>query len=227
MKICIFSDIHGNYPAFCRMLEAEGDASYFLFAGDIFGYFYGQEKIMGQMIRMRNLFAVKGNHDYQFLCCAQQKQELADQYGSSYYTTLPGPQAAYLDSLPEYLEFELAGKRFGMFHGGMEDPLNQRIYPDSSINADLAADKYDYLVVGHTHYRFLRKENGMTIINPGSLGQPRDGLGFGYCVLNPCDDTCEFKNVYVNIEDLLSEVKRKDPHRKVCNYLCEKYGGNP
>ena len=224
MRICIFSDIHGNFQAFEKMLEAERDTTHFLFAGDIFGYFYEQAEIIDRMTCQKNLFAVKGNHDVNYLQDGRNNRELADRYGSSYNTILSGSQRNYLENLPEYLELELGGKRFGIFHGGYEDHLNQRIYPDSNMETAPIAGKYDYLILGHTHYRFIRKEKDLVIINPGSLGQPRDGKGFSYCVLNTENSFCEFKTVSINMKSLLDQVSQKDADRKVCDYLYKKYG---
>lgn len=225
MRICIFSDIHGNIDALNRMLEADADADYFIFAGDIFGYFYEQKQIIDWLQNKRNLLAVRGNHDNNFLDSEQEKQELIDRYGSSYCTVLTKEQSAYIKGLPPCLEVELEGKHFGIFHGGFADYLNQRIYPDSDLNMEAIKGKYDYLILGHTHYRFLRIEENTMIINPGSLGQPRDGKGFSYCILHTDDNYCEFKTVNINTKSLLAEVREKDSNRSVCKYLHDKYGG--
>lgn len=226
MKICIFSDVHGNMEALERMLEMDGDADYFIFAGDIVGYFYEQTQIIECFQKIKNLFAVKGNHEYNFLSKKQNRQELVEQYGSSYGVKLSKEQIEYIEGLPEWMEIKLDGKWFGIFHGGIEDYLNQRVYPDSKIDIGLYHEKYDYLILGHTHYRLLRKEKNTLIINPGSLGQPRDGKGFSYCILDTDNDRCEYKNVKIDIQKLLNEVKKYDSDREVCRYLHEKYGGN-
>ena len=70
--------------------------------------------------------------------------------------------------------------------------------------------EYDYLILAHTHYRFLQKVGKTTVINPGSLGQPRDKNGFSYCVLDTKTGSCTFKNVNPNISELLEEVQKKD-----------------
>lgn len=225
MKICIFSDVHGNLEALEKMFEAEGDAECFIFAGDIVGYFYEQKRIIECFQRTKNLLAVKGNHDYNFLDKEQDKKELVEQYGSSYSVKLSKEQMEYIRKMPEWMEIEIAGKRFGIFHGGIEDYMNQRVYPDSKIDIDLYQQKYDYIILGHTHYRLFRKEKDTLVINPGSLGQPRDGDGFSYCILNTDNDSCEYKNVKVDIQKLLQEVDKYDSGREVCRYLHEKYGG--
>ena len=223
MKACIFSDVHGNFEAFRRMLSAEKDVTCFIFSGDIFGYFYGQPQIIDEMMS-RNIFAVKGNHDVNYLNGANRNEELIDKYGSSYCTVLSERQMNYLSALPEYLEIEIFGKRFGVVHGGLEDHLNQRIYPDSTIQPQFTESKFDCLILGHTHYRFARREGNTLMMNPGSLGQPRDGLGFSYCVLNLDNMSYEFKTIDLDIEILLEEVRTRDFNRHVYHYLAKKYG---
>jgi diadenosine tetraphosphatase ApaH/serine/threonine PP2A family protein phosphatase len=61
------------------------------------------------------------------------------------------------------------------------------------------------------------------ILNPGSLGQPRDGKGFCYCILDLEDFSYCFKKVKVDVDELLSQVKEKDGDKSVCTYLMNKY----
>ena len=223
MRICIFADLHGNAESLNRMLEVEyGVVDRFIFAGDIFGYFYGQSEIIDRFMSFPDLIATKGNHEKYYLT-EDTKESLINKYGSSYESSLSEVQRKYVEVLPEYAETFIDGKLIGIFHGGPEDYLEQRIYPDSSFVTEYYGKKYDYLIVAHTHYRLLRKLNSVTVINPGSLGQPRDGKGFSYCLLDTEKDTYEFKTVEVNIGSLLSQVKDRDADKYVCEYLVKKY----
>lgn len=225
MKICIFSDIHGNNIAFDKMYNAERfNVDLFIFAGDIFGYFYDQQEIVERFMKEDRMLAIKGNHDRDYLLYKNnedRKKHLVNKYGSSYNITLSKMQEKYIYTLPEYMEKELDGKKIGIFHGWVDGHLDQRIYPDTQINLNV---EYDYIILGHTHYRYIiRKENTM-IINPGSLGQPRDNNGFSYCILNTDNGTCSFKTVEINVDSLISEVKKKDSENYVYHYLKNKYG---
>lgn len=225
MRICVFSDVHGNYEAFQKMLSAESEnAELFIFAGDVFGYFYNQKEILRDMMKMPALLAVKGNHDEYYLSQTDKKQ-LIDKYGSSYTSVLLAEQVDFLKSLPDFMETTIGGKRIGIFHGGPDDCLEQRIYPDSEAGLEVWQEKYDIVILGHTHYRLEKKAGNTLIINPGSLGQPRDGEGFSYCVLDLDNTSCCFKTVNVNVDELLSQVKKYDEGRTVHSYLVKKYGG--
>ncbi len=223
MKICIFSDIHGNLEALKKMLAYEIEtAEVVIFAGDIFGYFYEQIEIIQNLICIPKLLAVRGNHDDNYLT-NKDRDSIINRYGSSYDLFLSPRQKAFLTSMPSFLETTIAGKKFGIFHGGPNEHMTQRIYPDTEICLETMQNKYDYIVLGHTHHRFIKKVGNAWIINPGSLGQPRDGRGFGYCILDIDNNSCQFKTVDVNVEKLLLQVQKRDADRLVFEYLTKKY----
>lgn len=225
MKICIFADIHGNVDALNQMLECEMDAAeIFIFAGDIFGYFYGQQDIIDRFMSMENLIAIRGNHEKYYLS-ENRIEHLIDKYGSSYKVTLTREQQEYVEKLPNKIELQIEGKKFGIFHGGPLDFCEQRLYPDSEkeIAQIVKEYKYDYLILGHTHYQLIHKSNNTIVINPGSLGQPRDGKGFSYCVLDTITDNVSYKTVDIKIADLLMLAKKNDPDAYVYKYLMKKY----
>lgn len=223
MKICIFADIHGNIDAFNKMLETEFDkVERFIFAGDIFGYFYGQIEIIKQFMSIEKLIAIKGNHEEYYLF-GRKGKSLIDKYGSSYALTLSEMQKNYISGLASRAELSICGKRIGIFHGGPKDFLEQRIYPNSVLENECENLKYDHIICAHTHYRLLYKNKGVTIINPGSLGQPRDGKGFSYCIWDTEKDAFEFKTVKVDVAFLLNQVNSVDSDKYVWKYLSKKY----
>lgn len=224
MRLCLFSDIHGNIDAMEKMLDAElYETDLFLFIGDIFGYFYDQKKVIDILMSLKNLIAVKGNHEKNYLD-GFMREEMIDKFGNSYNTALSDIQRDYLRQLPEYLEILIDNKRFGIFHGGPKDHLEQRIYPNTEIKDRASYEQYEFLILGHTHYRLQKKSGGTTIINPGSLGQPRDGKGFSYCVLDTKSGASVFKSVNIAVHDLLSQVRRIDAGKTVCSYLEKNIG---
>lgn len=228
MKICIFSDIHGNHTAFKKMLENEKcKVDLFIFLGDIWGYFYEQEEIISEFRNMTDLYAVRGNHEQYYLKCQKDKMYkdiLIHRYGSSYGIEISKDERQYLSMLPDHIETRIDGKLFGIFHGGIEDHLEQRIYPDSVLDVNIYGNKYDFFVVGHTHYRFTKKVGDTLIVNPGSLGQPRDGKGFGYCILDTNDHQISFKNVDIDLNGLLKDIDKKERRSENYKYLLNKYG---
>lgn len=225
MRICFFSDIHGNYEALMKMLDYEVEvAELFVFVGDIFGYFYEQREIIDTFMSMSNLVSIKGNHEKLYLLHSE-IDKLTDKYGSSYKISLTDKQKQYIEELPDYVELDIDGKKLGVFHGGPFDYLEQRVYPNSleDINHILDECQYDYIILGHTHYQLLCESNRTVVINPGSLGQPRDGKGFSYCLLDTETGVCKHKNVELNISKLIESVEKRDSDKYVFEYLKNKY----
>lgn len=249
MKICVFSDVHGNSIAWQNMYRKEkGNVDKFFFLGDIYGYFYDQAAIIKDFIEDENIIAIKGNHDEYYikhflnLTGAELKEvdevvdyaediwsELVNKYGCSYRQKLDKQYKKYLMKLPESKTLEIDGKRIGLFHGGPGDYLEQRIYPDTEITSDTVIDVYealDYVFLGHTHYRMDRMKDKCRVVNPGSLGQPRDNNGFSYCIFDTVEDTIEYRTVEVDIDMLITEASILDGETDMYKYLIRKYRGN-
>lgn len=232
MKICVFSDLHGNYEALDKMLEAQKDADRFYFLGDVFGYFLEQKKIIDRMLSTNNLIAVRGNHDAYYLRSLaddQFKESMVEKYGSSYkHMDEDGRIADFIEEMSECLKENIDGINLSFYHGGPVDYLEQRIYPDTNLTSEKHYDE-DFVFVGHTHYRMNKEfqnegEKGK-IINPGSLGQPRDGHGFSYCVLDTVTRRIEFKSVELDIDSLLKSVYDAEGESNNYKYLYKKYKG--
>lgn len=224
MRICLFSDVHGNFDALSAMFEAEDKKTdLYIFVGDIFGYFYDQVRVIDLLRAKDNLIAVRGNHDDNFLKYPMD-EVFIERYGSSYCARLSDPQQAFLASLPVTAQAVVCGKKIRIMHGGPEDALMQRVFPDTILDVRLLREDDDVLILGHTHYRMEVTIGHTKVINPGSLGQPRDGLGFSYCIFWPEDLSCRFKNIRVAVGKLLQKVRQTDGDRHVYSYLKRKYG---
>lgn len=261
MKICVFSDVHGNYQALDKMLSVEADVSRFFFLGDIFGYFTDQQQIIERMSKMDNLTCICGNHDAYYLRSLHDdslREELVKKYGSSYLSKISDSQIEFLKNMSECLVEDIDGIKLAFYHGGPDDYLEQRIYPDTELALDSdgvlvanddnmsdtsKAGALDVIFTGHTHYRLSRSlpvnnEESMVVkpdnllqagecmlINPGSLGQPRDGKGFSYCVFDTQAREVSFRNVEIDVDELLNSVYEAEQESDNYRYLVKKYKG--
>lgn len=228
MKICAFSDIHGNIEAFQKMYVSEAEhVDLFIFLGDIFGYFYYQDEILEKIMSMKNLYAIAGNHEKNYISCMDNnnnKKIFIDKYGSSYNIHLSPQKMNYIMHLPDHQNIFAEEKKIGLFHSGELIFGEKRIYPDTFLKHEKQIDQYNYIFLGHTHYRLQKRLGNTQIINPGSLGQPRDGMGFSYAILDTQTDAVIFKSVELDIYHMLQAVKEKDENRTVYSYLKRKYG---
>jgi predicted phosphodiesterase len=84
-------------------------------------------------------------------------------------------------------------RRILLVHATPRDPLDEIIPPDPDMWAKrLEGVEADIVCVGHTHQQFAFEVSGTLVINPGSVGLPRDGdPRAAYAVLN--GDQVEFR----------------------------------
>ena len=162
-----------------------------------------------------NLIWLKGNHDAYAVKAFyddRKEQDLIRNYGHSYCNLnkrfLPADMDM-IDALPQYYECALYGKKIGFFHGRPDNPLEGRIYEDTLIS-DEEVSTYDIIFFGHTHCKIDRFVDKTHILSPGSLGQPRDGKGYGFLIYDLEADSCEFINVDVDNTVLRDDIDRKD-----------------
>ena len=230
MKYLIFSDLHGNADALTAMLSAIENISIdgYIFCGDLAGYYYDAHKIVEIFAMLRPLYSVKGNHD-QLYCQVFRNQTdskaLIEKYGHSYAQIDPFV-VRYIEQFSEKLEFNIQGYRALLVHGSPQDPLNGRIYPDTHLDREIIPAGFDFVFCGHTHYRMLQQIGYCNLINPGSLGQPRDGKGFSFAVLDCDRRTLSYRSVVINESSLIQKVELYDQENQYLkNILFRKRNG--
>jgi predicted phosphodiesterase len=194
MRVAIVSDIHGNRHAFEAVLEdidaSECEELWCL--GDLVGYGADPDACV-ELARRHAAICLAGNHDLGVrgdlpLEDFSRGAALAARWTQS---TISAETREYLASL-EPLNLEEA---VGLYHASPRDPVWE--YVLSALQAELCLDVQNQRVclVGHSHValsfaRFpgqaatgetrsdgeeLELESGEWLINPGSVGQPRDG----------------------------------------------------
>lgn len=219
MRIVLFSDIHGNQYAMDAFLNELPQIRYekIVFCGDVFGYYYGQKTVLDSLRHIPDFIWLKGNHDayaVEIFRGRKNAGEFIRNYGHS-YADLPEniseEEINSLEELPEMYELEDEGVRIGFFHGTPEDPLDGRLYPDQLPEHMENYQKYDIVVMGHTHCRMAKHWNDKLLINSGSLGQPRDGNGYGYAILDTKERVVSFHNVQIDQKKLYAEIDLRDP----------------
>ncbi|MAJ91709.1 MAG: hypothetical protein CMF40_05925, partial [Legionellales bacterium] len=182
MKIAILSDIHANIYAFNAVLDVikkEGIEK-IIVAGDLIGYYYWPREVIDICMRNDDILCIKGNHEKNFMMALSDPECMSaaiEKYGTSYRIaseTLSQDQIKWLDSLPYVLDINLDNRTFYVTHGSLES-IDEYIYPDESRDTLLnQMSDSDYTILGHTHYPFICSNNDKWLINPGSVGQPRD-----------------------------------------------------
>lgn len=186
MRVLLLADVHGNRAALEAISEPHDVC---LCLGDLVDY--GPEPAACvEWVRRKAHFCVRGNHDHG----VAQDVEVQGVGGFRYLTACTRPfsvgaltpvQRRYLADLPTSKMVNLEGKRFLLVHATPRDPMDEYAPPDPAFWAPrLAGLGVDYVCVGHTHQPYTLEVGGVTVINPGSVGLPRDGdPRAGYAVL--------------------------------------------
>ena len=68
----------------------------------------------------------------------------------------------------------------------------------------------------------VRKEGHTLIVNPGSLGQPRDGKGFGFAEVNTDSQRVIFHSIEIDKTNLYQQIEQYDPELKKLKEVLER-----
>src|SRR4051812_6559307 len=177
MRILLLSDIHGNRPAL-EAIREEFDLC--LFLGDLVDYRVEPAPCI-DWVRRNARYAVRGNHDHG----AAQRVYVQGVGGFRYLTGVTRPKTIqaltesdrrYLGGLPTSLWLTIGDKRFLLVHATPRDPMDEFAPPDPEAWKRRLQDiDADYVCVGHSHVQYTLQVGKTTVINPGSVGLPRDG----------------------------------------------------
>ena len=185
MKLLILSDIHANWPALQAVLTAEPNVDGYIVLGDLVNY--GPHPVECVQWARGNVSAgwiVQGNHDRAVGCdedprCSAPYRELAAAMQRYTVNRLNPAAKDYLAGLPATQTNSLGYARCYLCHAIPTDPHFGYLQAKESRarweNEIKAAGNPDYLLVGHTHRPRVSMINSTIIINPGSVGQPKDG----------------------------------------------------
>ncbi len=179
MRYLIISDIHGNLPALEVVLAEPHDALIFL--GDVVGYGPEPAACVQRLIEEPVLFAVRGNHDRAFLDgsapgCRASFRWLAEATAGIAPGQLTERERHLLDGWPEWAFLTLGGTRAITVHATPSDTLYRYLDDDPAAWRDeLEPIPVALALVGHTHHQFELDLGTVRVVNPGSVGQPKDG----------------------------------------------------
>jgi protein phosphatase len=218
MRLLLISDLHGNKEALEAILnDVRHDR--IVCMGDLVDYGPDPLAII-DWIRDNKIPTVRGNHDnavglHVDCGCGYKYKHLSEATREYTWQQITEKEEEFLMSLPTYLDFIFDGLKVRAIHGSPESFFDY-IYPDTpeeKIDHWLAGVSCDYLLAGHTHVPMIRKLSGLTMLNPGSVGQPRDGDWRTSCMVF---DTVTLKPEIVRLEYDLNKtcdkIRKRMPH---------------
>jgi diadenosine tetraphosphatase ApaH/serine/threonine PP2A family protein phosphatase len=193
MRVAVVSDIHGNLHALRAVLDAvaaeEVDALWCL--GDLVGYGPRPNECCAEVERASSLCLV-GNHDLGVLGRIPLAEFSDDAAAAARWsqTVLSAEARAFLERLRSLGSAE----DVELFHASPRDPVWEYVLSDEVALAAFRLTSAPVVLVGHSHVALafvlengavdgavvpggaeIDLADGRFILNPGSVGQPRDG----------------------------------------------------
>lgn len=168
----ILSDVHANFWALQAVLQQRRNDEPIICAGDIVGY-YAEPNECCDILRESGAIVVRGNHDAYVVGDLTPKPANREKYRTDWTIECLRPDnLAWLRSLPQTIRISTAGIKIILRHANPKDEETY-LYPDSDLRP-FSQEPGVLLIVGHTHHPMLRAAGEGMVLNPGSVGQPRD-----------------------------------------------------
>jgi putative phosphoesterase len=186
MKVLIFSDIHANWAALRAVLAAEPKADKILCLGDLVAYGpHPAECVHWATQHAGSAWILQGNHDRGLAKnedprCSPPYRHLATVTHKFSRRVLGEKMLAFLGNLAPLLSVQIEGAKCVACHAAPSDPLYRYLRANSieQLEHELEiAGRPDFLFFGHTHWPMNRRLGKALVVNPGSVGQPKDGHG--------------------------------------------------
>jgi len=193
MRVLIISDIHANLAAFQAVLaDADGDWDTIWFLGDLVGYGPDPNECTA-LLREHDHLSLSGNHDWAVL----DRLDLAS-FNDDARNAISWTREILTEDNRDYLaglSSKVVRDGFTLVHASPRHPVWEYILEPSTAAANFDYFDSPYCLVGHTHVPVIYVQDNShkalpfapdysgkldlnhsarLIINPGSVGQPRD-----------------------------------------------------
>ncbi len=227
MRIGFLSDAHGNpfgLDACLERLHSEG-AERIYFLGDAFGY-WPHGKTVAEKLFQLGIFCIKGNHDAMVVGLLPIPEEKEDVYRlKSCFSSLPtSTKELIVEEWPVQQELNEAGKKILLVHGRPADQLEGYLYENGLLEPP-ECDDFNLVVMGHTHYPFVKYEDDMLLLNVGSCGLPRDVGNMASCAIyDTKEHSAKILRVPIDTEMLLASCPPGSVSAQVIECLQRKDG---
>lgn len=204
-RVLIYSDVHGNLPAFEAMLSDVGVCDAYICLGDLVNYGPWSNECVDLASSLPQSVVIMGNHEEAFIAGKYPGENKLVQY-------------FFLQTYPSFSRLELI-KRYPAEYRLRDHTLvhtiaNSYIYPDTQIELD------DNYVIGHSHHQFVYRSNGFTLYNAGSVGQNRKFINVvNYLIYDSASSEFLLGESRYDVDVVINEmVARKYPKECVDYY---------
>jgi diadenosine tetraphosphatase ApaH/serine/threonine PP2A family protein phosphatase len=227
MRVAVISDVHANYHALQAALTeidaARVDAVWCL--GDTVGYGPRPNECC-DLVGDRADYCLVGNHDLVVLGELSVNEFNDEAAAAAIWTTdvLTSESRAFLASLKPLGAVDSVDH----FHGSARDPVWEYVLTEEAASATLELSSAPLVLVGHSHVALAITADdghvsggparggskialeGRRLLNPGSVGQPRDGdPRAAWLLLDFEKRFAEFRRVPYSIERTQAEMRER------------------
>lgn len=227
MNYLILSDIHANLTALEAVLSDTTDYDAVWVLGDLVGYGPDPNECIERVKGLPGLVCLLGNHDAAVL---EQINDIT--FNPTARQAIRWTRSAITAENMDYLKKLPESSRVGeitLVHGSPREPIWEYLLDTRNATENFDYFGSPYCFVGHTHLPTLfTLKNGhayadlivpeknkkfnlepRAIINPGSVGQPRDrDSRAAYAVYNEEDRTVHFKRVPYEVEKVQDRMQQ-------------------
>ena len=235
MRTLIISDIHANLPALEAVLNDAGEIDAVWCLGDLVGYGPDPNECITRVKELPNLTCLLGNHD-----AAVINQIDIDTFNPDARITIEWMQKnldkecqAFLEKRPHRDVVD----NVTLAHGSPRNPVYEYLLDTRAATWNFEYFETDYCFVGHTHLPVIFMLNDTNtqaqltipvvntgikikpraILNPGSVGQPRDrDPRAAYAIYDTDKNTWEYRRVAYDIQAVQKRMRKASlPERHI------------
>jgi putative phosphoesterase len=219
MRIGLISDIHANLAALDAVLGAMPEIDLLACCGDIVGYYAEPNEVCDEL-RARNALCVRGNHDAYVLGALEPNAARRAAYRTDWTRQrLRKDNLEWLAALPVERRIDLDRATIILRHASPWDEETY-LYADSPRLQDIELEESEILAVGHTHRPILHRAGRGLLVNPGSVGQPRDWNPLAsYALLGLPSKAVDFKRVPYDVRSVQSALTERGWEPDTINIL--------
>jgi diadenosine tetraphosphatase ApaH/serine/threonine PP2A family protein phosphatase len=223
MRIAVLSDIHSNLVALDAVLAHLGSVDAIWQLGDVVGYGPDPDGVVARLAEV-GAVGVRGNHDAAAVGGSEIEWFNPDARAAIEWTRsrISANTRSWLENLPE----RLVETDYTLVHGSPREPLWEYITSSPVARANLSFVTTRFALHGHTHLPIVWAEedgrivsiapgdgstftlDGRALLNPGSVGQPRDGIPESSCMVIDSDrDLVTWHRVPYDIETVQAAMR--------------------
>jgi putative phosphoesterase len=211
VRLVVLSDPHANLPALEAVLrDARGRGDRLLCAGDLVGYHPWPNDVI-EVLRANRVECIRGDHDRGVLGILD--IGMFDDAGAHALEwtgeRLTEESRAFLRSIEDRRRLRLGERLVAMHHGSPAED-DEAVFPEHLSPGLLHTARADLLLLGHTHVPMTARYPEGIVVNPGSVGQPRDGdPRASYAVVDLPSLAAEVRRVPYDVEAVVEQLARE------------------